>query len=115
MVSSPPIVTRYLTARVFKAATTCSMSLAFLVGLARDVEIEPPAKECEKHRHGREFGRRFFLPSGGKAIVNPDYLMTAITCLKSNGADGAIDSRALRQRLCRRDFQPAHHDVNYHP
>jgi hypothetical protein len=30
----------------------------------------------------------------GKTIVNPNYLMTAITCLKGDGADGAIDSRS---------------------
>jgi hypothetical protein len=30
----------------------------------------------------------------GKTVVNPDYLMTAITGLKSDGTDGAIDSRS---------------------
>jgi hypothetical protein len=29
-----------------------------------------------------------------KAVVNPDYLMTAITCLKGDGTDGAIDPRS---------------------
>jgi hypothetical protein len=30
----------------------------------------------------------------GKTVVNPNYLMTAITCLKGYGTDGAIDSRS---------------------
>jgi hypothetical protein len=29
-----------------------------------------------------------------KTVVNPDYLMTAITCLKGDGTDGAIDPRS---------------------
>ena len=42
---------------------------------------------------------RIFGPVGSpfhqvrEAVVNPDYLMTAITGLKSDGTDGAIDSR----------------------
>jgi hypothetical protein len=30
----------------------------------------------------------------GKTVVNPNYLMTAITGLKGYGTDGAIDSRS---------------------